>query len=221
MLTNKKAVIFDLDGTLVDSMWVWTSIDIEYLGSRNFKVPVEMQREIEGMSFTEVAVYFKDRFGLPESIDEIKGTWQRMAMDKYSHEVQLKPGVAQFLPYLKERGIRMGVASSNALELIEAVLKNRGVRDYFSCIITSCEVNKGKPAPDVYLAAAARLETDPADCLVFEDIIPGIMAGKNAGMAVCAVADTYSRPQEDEKRACADYFIRSYEQVMNGSYEEG
>lgn len=220
MLENKKAVLFDLDGTLVDSMWVWSSIDIEYLGSRNFKVPLEMQREIEGMSFTEVAVYFKDRFQLPESIEEIKDTWQRMAMDKYSHEVPLKPGVAQFLPYLKERGIRMGVASSNSMGLIEAVLTSHGIREYFSCIITSCEVNKGKPAPDVYLAAAKRLGAKPSQCLVFEDIVPGIMAGKNAGMAVCAVSDTYSAPQEEEKRACADYFIRSYEQVMNGTYEE-
>lgn len=214
MLTDKKAVIFDLDGTLADSMWVWSSIDIEYLGSRNYKVPLEMQREIEGMSFTEVAVYFKDRFHLPESVGEIKETWQRMAMDKYSHDVQLKPGVKEFLPYLKERGILMGVASSNAIGLIEAVLKNHGVRDYFQCIITSCEVNKGKPAPDVYLAAAARLGVEPSSCLVFEDIVPGIMAGKNAGMSVCAVRDTYSIPQEEEKRACADFFISSYEQVM-------
>ncbi len=220
MLKDKEAVLFDLDGTLVDSMWVWPQIDVDYLGSYGLSVPEDLQNAVEGMGFTEVAEYFKKRFQIPDPIEQIKETWQNMAMDKYCREIPLKPGVMEFLPYLKEKGIKMAVASSNALELIEACLKAHGVRDYFHEVITACEVKKGKPAPDVYLEAAKRLGTEPVHCLVFEDIVPGIQAGKAAGMQVCAVHDQYSIPQEQEKRDCADYYISSYEQVINGTYEE-
>ncbi|MDO4305212.1 MAG: HAD family phosphatase [Eubacteriales bacterium] len=220
MLKEKKAIIFDLDGTLADSMWVWSQIDIDYLGKLGYDVPEDMQRVIEGMGFTEVAVYFKERFHIPDSIDKIKKTWQEMAIDKYCNEVPLKPGVREFLPYAKERGIRMAVASSNDRKLIEAVLVSHGIREYFDCIITACEVNKGKPAPDVYLEAAGRLMVEPEYCLIFEDIVPGLQAGKAAGMTACAVEDNYSIPQRAEKRKIADYYIHSYEQVMAGTYEE-
>lgn len=220
MLNDKKAVIFDLDGTLVDSMWVWKQIDIDYLGSFGFSVPEKLQEEIEGMSFTEVAVYFKKRFSIPDSVEEIKKKWQNMAMDAYCNRVPLKPGVDRFLPYLKEQGFLTAVASSNDYGMIDGTLTSHGVRSYFDCIITACEVKKGKPAPDVYLEAARRLGVQPRNCLVFEDIVPGIMAGKAAGMEVCAVKDAYSIPKDEEKRACADYYIESYCQVMDNTYEE-
>lgn len=105
MLKDKKAVIFDLDGTLVDSMGIWTGIDIEYLGRHGLSVPGDLQPAIEGFSFTEVAVYFKDRFGLTDSIEQIKDDWNRMAMDKYRCEVPLKPGAARFIGELKRRGL--------------------------------------------------------------------------------------------------------------------
>ena len=220
MLKGKKAIIFDLDGTLVDSMWVWDQIDIDYLGALGYEVPDDLKKIIEGMGFTEVAVYFKERFHIADSIDEIKRTWQKMAMDQYCHGISLKPGVARFLPYAVAQGMKMAVASSNDRLLINASLESHGIRSYFDCIITACDVKKGKPAPDVYLEAAKRLKTDPKDCLVFEDIVPGILAGKNAGMTVCAVEDDYSIPQREEKRKTADYYIHSYEQIMAGTYEE-
>lgn len=221
MLEHITSVIFDLDGTLVDSMGVWGEIDIAYLGELGYEVPGDLQGNIEGMSFTETAAYFKERFLIPHTVEEIKQQWQDMAMDQYRHHISLKPGAAEFLPWLKERGITMGVASSNHLPLIEAVLGNHGIRSCFDCIITACDVKKGKPAPDVYLEAARQLGSAPENCLVFEDIVPGILAGKNAGMSVCAVRDDYSLHQEKEKRALADYYIYSYRQVMTGTYEEG
>lgn len=220
MLTNKKAVIFDLDGTLVDSLGIWGEIDIEYLGSYGLEVPNGLQHEIEGLSFTETAAYFKEHFPIEESLDEIKETWKQMAMEKYRCSVQLKAGVREFLPYLKERGILMAVASSNDRTLIEAVLESHGIRSFFSHIVTACEVNRGKPAPDVYLKAARKLGVKPEECLVFEDIVAGIMAGKNAGMSVCAVEDGYSMFQKEEKRQAADYYITTYEQVITDTYEE-
>lgn len=220
MLTGKEAVIFDLDGTLVDSMWVWTQIDIEYLGRFGLSVPDNLQNILEGMSFTETAVYFKEHFALPQSVEEIKQTWQEMAMEAYKSRVPLKPGVREFLPWLKEQGLVLGVASSNAIELIEAVLNSHGIRHYFDSIITACQVKKGKPAPDVYLKAADELGVRPGSCLVFEDILPGIQAGQNAGMTVCAVEDKYSHAQKQEKKESAGYFITSYTQVIDGTYEE-
>ena len=114
----------------------------------------------------------------------------------------------------------MAVASSNDRALIEAVLESHGIRGFFSNIVTACEVNRGKPAPDVYLKAAQKLGVKPEECLVFEDIVAGIMAGKNAGMSVCAVEDGYSMFQKEEKRQAADYYITTYEQVITDTYEE-
>lgn len=220
MLKNKKAVIFDLDGTLVDSMGIWYDIDVEYLGKYGYEVPEELQNDIEGFSFTETAVYFKEKFRIPESIAEIKETWRQMAMEDYRNKVPLKPGVKEFLSHLKDRGIRIAVASSNDYGLIDAALKGKGIREYFDAIITACEVEKGKPAPDVYLEAAKRIGVPPEECLVFEDIVPGIQAGRSAGMKVCAVEDDYSAFQREEKRETADYYISDYRQVIAGTYEE-
>ena len=219
MLKNKKAVLCDLDGTLVDSMGVWEEIDIEYLSMHGLEVPQGLQHEIEGIPFTEVAVYFRERFHLQESLEEIMQTWLNMAMDKYCYEIPLKKGAGEFVRGLKKQGIRMAVVSSNHLELIRACLEAHGIADCFSVIITADDVEKGKPEPDVYLEAAARLKVKPEECLVFEDIVPGITAGKRAGMQVCAVEDRYSEYQKSEKKKYADYYIHSFEDVRIDTYE--
>lgn len=218
MLENIKAVIFDLDGTLVDSMWMWKSIDVEYLGRKGIAVPEDIQafqEELEGMGFTETAVFFKNIFQIEDSLEEIKKTWIFMAEEKYCNEVPLKAGVREFLEELRNRNIRIGISSSNSRELIQVVLKAHGIAEYFDCITTCCEVPNSKPAPDVYLKTAEGLQVEPKDCLVFEDVPMGIMAGKNAGMQVCAVEDAYSKRQEAEKRRLADYYIEDYYEVLN------
>ncbi len=219
MLEGIKAVIFDLDGTLVDSMWMWRDIDMEFLSARNIPFEEDLQEKIEGMSFTETAVFFKEHFHLKESVEELKKIWNDMAMEKYRHEVPLKEGVADFLEYLKENNIKTGIATSNSSELVEAVSDAHHLSRYISCYVTSCSVNKGKPAPDVYLEAARRLDVKPGHCLVFEDIVKGIEAGKNAGMKVCGVEDAYSAWQREEKRKNCDYYIRSYREIFDSTYE--
>lgn len=208
------AFLFDMDGTLVDSMWMWHEIDIEYLSRFGLQVPEKLQKDIEGMSFSETAVYFKERFKLPDSIETIKADWNNMACDKYRHEVPFKEGALAFLQYAKANHIKLGVATSNSRELVEHVAEALHFYDYFDCILTACEVEKGKPAPDVYLEVARRLCVAPKKCLVFEDILPGIQAGLNAGMKTCAVEDAYSKAIRDKKEALADYFIDTYTELL-------
>lgn len=214
MISNVKAVIFDLDGTLVDSMWMWKQIDIEYLSRYGIELPDDLQSCIEGMSFSETAEYFKSRFQLEDSLDKIKADWNQMAWDKYANHVPLKAGVADFLEMLRENEIKMGIATSNSRELVDLVTKKNQIHSYFQSIRTSCEVNKGKPSPDIYLLVADDLGVDPKECLVFEDVVQGIMAGKNADMRVCAVKDSYSEYQDEEKREISDYYINSYVELL-------
>lgn len=214
MLTNKKAVIFDLDGTVIDSMWMWKAIDIEYLGRFGIPLPPDLQKRISGMSFSETAVFFKEEFSIPDSLDKIKADWNDMAMDKYRYEVTIKPGVVEFLKELKRRGIKTGIATSNSKELADAVLEALQLTPYFDEVHMSCEVKTGKPAPDIYLLVAEYLKTDPKDCLVFEDVPEGIRAGKAAGMTVCAVEDAFSEKDREEKKQLADFYIDSFEEVL-------
>lgn len=220
MLNNIEAVIFDLDGTLVDSMWMWREIDVEYLSQFDIEVPSDLQQAVEGMSFSETAQYFKERFNLPDPVEVIKTEWNKMAWDKYGNEVPLKKGVIEFLEELRSRGIKTGIATSNSKELVEHVLKSLNITEYFNSVRTSCEAKKGKPAPDIYLLVAKDLQVDPKDCLVFEDLALGIMAGKGAGMRVCTVFDPYSEDDRDRKRELADYYIDTYFDIFEDKVEK-
>ena len=215
-LSEIKGVIFDLDGTLVDSMWMWKAIDIEYLGKRGLDCPEDLQKKIEGMSFSETAVYFKERFHLPDSLEEIKAEWTRMSLDKYEHQVPLKPGAGRFLRFLKDHNIPMGIATSNGQAMVDGVLDALKIRPFFDSVATACEVKAGKPAPDIYLYVAGKLGVKPEDCLAFEDVPAGIQAGKAAGMRVIAMADEFSRAMEEEKRRLADFWADDFDQVMGG-----
>lgn len=210
MLNNIKACLFDMDGTLLDSMHIWKDIDIEFLGRFGYELPPTLQREIEGMSFRETACYIKDRFHLPSSIEEIMNIWNEMAFQKYSEEIFFKEGAFEFVKMLKEKGIRTAICTSNSRELVNAVAEHLGFMPYFDTIITSCEVGAGKPAPDIYLEAAKRVGVEPEHCLVFEDIVTGLTAGKRAGMKLCAVEDVYSEDQKEAKKAMADFYVENY-----------
>ena len=219
MLKNVKAVLFDLDGTLVDSMWMWKAIDIEYLGRFNIPCPDDLQKTVEGMSFTETAVYFKERFGLDRSVDAIKADWVDMSLEKYKKEVPLKEGARQFLDWARARGVRMGIATSNGRAMVDAVLDALSISSYFDQVTTACEVAAGKPAPDIYLKVASDLGVVPGDCAVFEDVPAGIQAGKAAGMFVVAVDDPASAHIEEEKCRLADSHIHSFADLVRQEEE--
>ena len=214
MLEEIKACIFDLDGTVVDSMWVWGQIDIDYLAKYGYEVPENMGKDFEGASMVEVAKYFKSRFNIENDIDSIISEWNDMAIEQYTNNVHLKTGLAEFLAFLKKNDIKIGLYTSNSLVLASATLKANNVFTYFNAITAGCSGIKGKPEPDGYLITAEKLEVNPSECLVFEDLAMGIKAGKNAGMKTCAIKDAYSMYQDDEKRLLADYYIEDYNEII-------
>ena len=214
MIKNIEACIFDLDGTLVDSMWMWPDIDREYLGRFGIEYDDNLKNEIDGISFHETAVYFKNKFGISDSVEKICKDWEDMAYDKYKYEVKEKPGFKKFLEHLRSKGIRMGIATSNNRSMVDAVLESLNMKDFFEVITTSDEVKRGKPAPDVYLTTAKLLNVEPKNCLVFEDVVAGIISGKSAGMKVCAIEDDFTKEVRQKKKELSDYYIVDYSELI-------
>lgn len=220
MLNGIEAVIFDIDGTLVDSMWVWTNIDDVFLEKYGLTEPDDFHEGMEGKSYSETAQYFLDIFpSLTQTREELEAEWMQMAYEIYSTQLTLKPGAYEFITEMHAQGIKFGIATSNNRELAEVMLKNNHVMEYIDAIWTSCEAKAGKPNPAVYLRVAETLKVEPTKCLVFEDVPMGILAGKNAGMKVCAVDDRFSKQQEEKKRELADYYISDYRDIKNKTYE--
>lgn len=214
MLNKYKGIIFDLDGTLVDSMWVWEQIDIEFLEGHGVTGSVDFQEEIEGMSFTETSTYFKEHFKLKASVEEIIEDLVNRAMDSYKNRVKIKANVIELLEHFKSRNIPMGVGTSNSKELAQATLEGNNIRSYFKTVNTSCEVNKGKPSPDIFLKVASVLGVEPKDCLVFEDTMAGVQAAKAAGMDVIAIYDEVTTISVERMKAEATKFIYNYSEIL-------
>ena len=220
MFKGIKAVIFDIDGTLLDSMGIWTDIDDIFVEKYNLNPPETFHSGMEGKSYSETADYFLELFPeLPHTSEELQDEWYHMAVDIYREEIKMKDGAFQFLHALKAQGFKLGLATSNQRELATVGLEAHGVFGLFDVLRTACEVKAGKPAPDVYLSVAEELGVLPSECLVFEDVPMGILAGKNAGMKVCAVEDWFSAAQNDKKRELADYYIQSYDDIKKKTYE--
>lgn len=220
MLENIDGIIFDMDGTLVDSMWIWPSIDDDYLAKYNLIKTETFHEDMEGKSYTEVAQFFLDTYPeINQDISQIMDEWMEMAYDKYMNQVPLKEGVYDFITEMRMQGKKIGIATSNARGLVDDTLDALHITHLFDVVRSACEVGAGKPSPDVYLLVAREMNIKPERCLVFEDVPMGILAGKNAGMAVCAVADDFSRNQEAKKRKLADYYIQDYHDIRKGTYE--
>ena len=199
------AVIFDMDGTLIDSMWMWGSIDERFLRERGFEVPDGLQKIIEGCSIHETAVWFIENYNLPETPEELCDIWTNMAIDAYKNDVKPKVGAMEFLKKLKELGIKTAIASSNTTDLIETTLESCGLAPYIDVYFSGCMIKCGKPAPDIYLEAAKALGVKPERCLCFEDIVKGLQAGKAAGMTCACIKDDYCLDKPEDIAALADY----------------
>lgn len=187
-----KAYIFDLDGTLLDSMGVWEQIDVDFLTKRGFAVPPDYINAICARSFPEAAAYTIERFGLPDSVEGLLTEWHEMAVHAYGHTVPLKPHAQAYLAALKTKGARLGIATSLPAALYMPALENNGVFGLFDVICSTDEVSHGKTKPDVFLLAARKLGVLPRDCVVFEDILQAIRSAKQAGMTVYGMYDASS-----------------------------
>jgi len=205
-----KAYIFDLDGTLLDSMGLWLNIDIEFLRKRGLAAPDDYADKVSSMSFQEAATYTIGRFGLPDTVDGLLQEWNDMAVFAYGHTIRMKPYAKEYLLTLKERGTKLAIATSAIPELCELALRSHGIYDWFSIICNSNEVGCGKSRPDIFLLAAKKLGVDPRDCIVFEDILDAVKSAKNVGMIVCGVYDKASENDWDAIKDMADYALLDF-----------
>ncbi|MGI6011606.1 MAG: HAD family hydrolase [Ruminococcus sp.] len=206
--------IFDLDGTLLDSMWVWEQIDIDFLEKRGIALPEDYLKKITPMGFEAAARYTIQRFGLLEEPKDLIKEWYGMAEEYYRNRVGLKPHAAQYLEYLKENGVKMAAATSSDPQLFEPALVHNKIREYFSSVVTVRDVSRGKGFPDIYLYAAGRLGENPCRCAVFEDIPEGIRGAGDGGFLTVGVYDSYSGHEKEEMIRLADYYIYDYKELL-------
>lgn len=209
-----KGAIFDLDGTLLDSMDVWKNIDIEFLAKRGLEVPPGYGDEILAMSFRETAEYTIARFGLNEQPDDVMHEWNQMAIEAYSHHVQLKTDAKEYLLQLKAQGIRLGVCTALSQKLYLPCLQNNDIYELFDTCISTDDVSRGKSYPDAWLLCAARLGIDPHHCMTFEDVLPAIKGAKSAHMQICGVYDKYADKDRAEILRLSDYYINSFTELL-------
>ena len=209
-----KGLIFDLDGTLIDSASVWHDIDVKILEKRGILIPDDYAKMVSVMNFQDAAEYTKKRFDLRESPDEMISEWFDMALFEYSHNIRTKPHAVEFLRESRNRGARIALATASHKELYTAVLKNNGILDCFDQFSSTDEVLRGKGYPDVYEHAAAGIGLSPNECVVFEDIIEGIRGAKAGGFSTVAFLNGAFPGDDELMRNEADLCITDYIELM-------
>ncbi len=184
-----QAAIFDLDGTLIDSMEHWKTLGRTFLEPWDITPDEETQRNLERITMREAAFYLKNRFTMDETVEEIYKGLKKTARQIYTEKAPLKAGVEDYLKELKAQNIPMGIATIASKTEAKKVLSRLKIKPYFSCLLTDRDVGKGKSSPDIYLAVAKKLKTPPARCAVFEDSFSFGKVAKEAGFLVYAVKD--------------------------------
>ena len=209
---NKKFAIFDMDGTLVDSMGFWNQLADEFLARRGFPpLSPELQEESIALTMEGTANLFIRAYGLPETPEEICAEVNGLMEKHYRADVPLKPGAADLLGRMKAAGFKMCIASSTNPALIDICLRRLGVRDYFEFLLSCEEVGEGKNRPTVYLEAARRLGGSPESTVIFEDILVASQTAKKAGFALGVVYDANSDAEQEQLKALADCYITRWD----------
>ena len=192
-----KGAIFDFDGTLFDSMFIWDTAGETYLRSLGKEPNGDLQRVLKPMSLLQSAEYLQAHYQLALSVEEICAGINRMVEDFYFHTVQPKPGVIELLEELYRRNIKMCIATATDRYQVEAALARCGMKQFFSGIFTCTEVGSGKNEPVIFRAALEHLGTERSDTIVFEDAFHAAMAAKNDGFMVAAIYDAHEDKQQD------------------------
>ncbi len=200
-----KGAIFDLDGTLLDSLHAWADVDVRFFAKRGLSVPADYFDSIKTMDLKDAAVYTKAKYHLSEPCNKIVEEWLSMISEEYALRIGLKEGAADYLKALFGEGIKLGIATSCSPELFLPCLRRQGVESYFSSYTVTREA-RGKEFPDVYLLAAKRLNIPPAECAVFEDILQGVTSAKQGGFYTVAVCSP-SSPEYAAMKETADQTI--------------
>jgi HAD superfamily hydrolase (TIGR01509 family) len=206
-----SAVIFDMDGVLVDSEAVWDDVRKRFVEEKGGQWQEGAQRDMMGMSSVEWSRYVRDRLGVDMDPEEISREVADRVADVYREKLPLLPGAVEAVTSLAEEW-PLGLASSSNRHVIVLVLDLAGIADAFKATVSSEEVGAGKPAPDVYLEAAKRLSVDPAACVAIEDSTNGIRSAHAAGMAVIAVPNQ-DFPPESDALGLADVTVKSLTEV--------
>ena len=210
-----QSAIFDMDGTLLDSMPIWKGLGASMLRELGIEPAPELEAKMKTLSLRDGVAYCKDYYQLPQSVEELVGLVFDKIHEFYCEKVQPKPGVEKFLSLLKMEGVWMYVATATDRPLAEAALRHAGIDGYFRGLITSQEVGVGKgESPEIYERAMRRLQSNKKDTVVFEDAFHAIQTAKAAGFRVAAVYDAAEEENQPAIQQIADYYIRSFEEMF-------
>lgn len=207
-----KGAIFDLDGTLLDSMVLWDTLGERYLLSIGQKPHEDLRETFKTSSLKQAADYLKKEYSLSFSVSEIMNGINSLAEHFYYHEASLKAGVKVFLAFLKDNGVKMCIATATDKYLAEAALKRCGIDKYFSEIFTCTEIGHGKDEPIIFQEALGHLGTEKNETFVFEDALYAIKTAKKYGFKIAAVYDEYSKEQAEIKEL-ADIYIEDFAKI--------
>ena len=209
---DKRFAIFDMDGTLIDSMVFWKNLATEYLTSKGIlQIPADILEQIKPMTMSESAALFRREFGLT---GDVEAQMNEMMEDHYRNDIPLKPGVWEYLENLHRQGVRMCVASATAEHLMESCLTRLGVRQYFEFLLSCETVGAGKRSPQVYQESARRLGTVPGEIAVYEDALYAVQTAKAAGFHVVGVYDDSAADSWQAIEQESDEVILNWEEAV-------
>lgn len=205
-----RGAIFDADGTLLDSMPIWSDAGARYLKSEGITAEAGLGDILFPMTLEEGSLYLKERYLSDKSPEEIRSGVLRVIEDFYRNEAELKPGAREYLEYLQSLGVKSAVATTGDRALLEAAFRRLGIIGYFEGIYTCSELKTSKREPEIYFTACGALGSEPSETAVFEDVLYAVKTAKSAGFITVAAEDAASEGDREEIKRTADIYIRDF-----------